>query len=426
MRRIRGLLAAGALLTVLGACAPGTGTSGDDTGQSSAKKLTYVYFTDGPDEKATRGLIAEYEKKTGVKVDLQVVPYDSLEQKLQARLSGGNAPDVARLSGIDPFRDDLLNLDKFQKSTLDGQFIDGAKGYVTGKDGGLVAVPSDLTMNGPLINVDQFRKAGVPLPDEKKPWTWDQMVAAAAKVKKANKTQYSIAMDVSGHRFATMLSEYGVNYFSGDGKQVGFDPAKTTAAIKRFASLNASGAMPSDLWLQAGSKYKGANEIFLAKQVPVYISGNWQVSAFAESAKFNWAVAPNPCQARCGGYPGGKFMVGFKQSHHQKLAADFIAFMNSKHAQQTLAQQANFIPTRKDLLASGVQYPSRGKDMGVYLDEVKRTPTDTYPSSYSPAFAATADAVVAELSKVLAHKETPAQATTAIRTAAGKALKDAQ
>ncbi|MGA8113644.1 MAG: extracellular solute-binding protein [Actinocatenispora sp.] len=426
MRHIRGLVAAGAAIALLGACAPGGGSSGGQADQSGDKKLTYLYFTDGPDEQATKGLIAEYEKKTGVKVDLQTVPYDSLEQKLQARLSGDNAPDVARLSGIDPFRDDLLDLTKFQKKALDGQFLDGAKSYVSGGDGGMVAVPSDLTMNGPLINVDQFKKAGVALPDEKKPWTWDQMVAAAEKVKKANHTQYSIAMDVSGHRFATMLSEYGVNYFTGDGKGVDFDAAKTTAAVKRFAALNASNAMPKDLWLQAGTKYKGANEIFLAKQVPIYISGNWQVSEFAKSAKFDWAAAPNPCQARCGGYPGGKFMVSFKESHHQKLAAGFIAFMNSRHAQETLAKQANFMPTRKDLLDSGVQYPSRAADMKVFFDEVDRTPTDTYASAYSPAFAASADAVVAELAKVLAHKETPAQATAAIRAAAQKALKDAQ
>ncbi len=427
MRRHVTLFAtAAATAIVLTACSPGTSSDDSTDQQSSDKKLTYVYFTDGPDEQATRNLIAGFEKETGAKVDLQIVPFDNLEQQLQARLSSGNAPDVARLNSIDAFRDDLLDLNKFQKSALDGQFIDGANAYIKGEGGSLLAVPSDLTMNGPLINVDQFKKANVALPDPKKPWTWDEMIAAAKKVQQANKTEFAIAMDVSGHRFATMLSEFGTTYFTGDGKQVALDKAKATAAVTQFAELNKSGAMPKDVWLQAGAKYKGANDVFLAQQVPVYISGNWQVSAFAKSAEFTWAAAPDPCQDRCGGFPGGKFMVSFKQSKHQELAAQFIAWMNSASSQRQMCQQAAFLPTRKDLIASGITYPSRSEDMNMFLAEIARTPDDTYSNNYSPAFTAAANGARDELAKVLAGKDTPAAAVDAMRAAAQKALEAVQ
>lgn len=425
MRRILAFCLTTCLATSsLAACAPGTTSGGGNEQQVDDKTLTYLYFTDGPDEQATRSLIADYEKKSGVKVDLQIVPFDNLEQRLQARLSGGNAPDVARLTDISPFRGDLLDLNKFQKAALDGQFIDGANGYITGPGGELLAVPSDLTMNGPLVNVDQFKKAGVSLPDVAEPWKWDEMVAAAEKVQKANKTQYAIAMDVSGHRFSTMLSQFGTAFFDADGTAVGLDTQKATAAVTRFADLNASGVMPADLWLQAGSKYKAANEVFLAQQTPVYFSGNWQVSAFAKDATFTWAAAPNPCQETCGGFPGGKFMVSFKQSKRQQAAADFIAHMNSKESQERLAREANFLPTRKDLISSGVTYPQRDADMKVFLADVSRTPPQAFASAYSPAFAATAKATVDALGKVLAKSQTPEQAVEAITAAAEKALKD--
>ena len=424
MRRHPPILAAAAVAAaLLVACSPGASSSDTTSGtkQADDKKITYVYFTDGPDEQATRGLIADFEKQTGAQVDLQIVPFANLEQQLQARLSGGNAPDVARLSNIDPFRADLLDLSKFEKSALDGKFIDGAKSYITGKDGALLAVPSDLTMNGPLINVDQFSKANVALPDPKKPWTWTEMIDAAKKVQKANKTEFAIAMDVSGHRFATMLSEYGTTYFTEDGK-VALDKTKATAAVKQFADLNAAGAMPRDVWLQAGAKYKGANDVFLAQQVPVYISGNWQVSAFNKAAKFSWKVAPDACQERCGGYPGGKFMVSFAKSQHQKLAAQFIAWMNSADSQKKMCQQAAFLPTRKDLLDSGIEYPTRSADMNVFLGEIKATPADTYANVYNPAFSGAANAARDELAKVLAGKESPEAAVDAMRAAAQKAL----
>jgi alpha-1,4-digalacturonate transport system substrate-binding protein len=422
MRRHPVKLAVAALTAgLLAACSPGNSADSGNAQQANDKKLTYVYFTDGPDEQATRNLIADFEKQNGATVDLQIVPFANLEQQLQARLSGDNAPDVARLSDIDPFRDDLLDLNAFEKNALDGQFIDGAKAYTTGKDGGLVAVPSDLTMNGPLINVDQFKKANVPLPDPTKPWTWTELIDTAKKVQQANKTQYAIAMDVSGHRFATMLSQYGTTYFTTDGK-VALDKGKATAAVKQFADLNAAGVMPKDVWLQAGSKYKGANEIFLAQQVPVYISGNWQVSAFDKSARFAWQAAPNPCQDRCGGFPGGKFMVSFKKSKHQALAAKFIAWMNSAESQKKMCQQAAFLPTRKDLIASGIDYPTRGADMNVFLGGIKQTPADTYANVYNSAFSAAANGARDELAKVLAGKESPDAAVEAMRAAAQKAL----
>ncbi|MGP3970412.1 ABC transporter substrate-binding protein [Streptomyces sp. 6N223] len=412
-----------AALTGLAACAPGGG-SDDEVEQEDDGTLSYLYFTDGPDEQATRDLIAEYEQQTGVKVDLEVVPFDNLEQRLQARLSGGNAPDVARLTNITPFRGDLLDLGQFEEKALDDVFLDGADSYVTGPGGELLAVPSDLTMNGPLVNVDQFEAAGVPLPSPDEPWTWDEMVAAAEEVQQAGDTQYAVAMDVSGHRFSTMLSQYGTGFFDAGGTEVALDVDKATAAIERFAELNDSGAMPADLWIGAGTRYEGANEIFLAEQVPVYLSGNWQVSAFDADAAFDWRAVPNPCQEECGGFPGGKFMVSFEQSPRQETAADFIAFMNSRDSQERLGQDANFLPTRKDLIDSGLTYPTRDADMGVFLDDVQRTPEAAYGTAFSPGFDAVADATVLELSKVLAGESSPREAAEAMLAAAEEAVEE--
>ncbi|GAB3710328.1 ABC transporter substrate-binding protein [Mariniluteicoccus flavus] len=419
-----GALAVAGAMT-MSACAPGGSTDEPKQQAPEDKNLTYLYFTDGPDEQATRNLVKKFEEKSGAKVTIEIVPFANIETQLQARLAGGNAPDVARLAALTPFKNDLLDLSQTQKAALDGQFLQGAD-PITHNGAELIAVPSDLTMNGPMVNVEQFKKAGVEPPTKEKPWkSWDEMAEAAKKVKDANKTEYALAMDVSGHRVSTMFSQYGTTLFSADGKSVAFDPAKGAEAIKKFNDLNQSGAMPKDLFIQSGSKYKAANEIFLAQQAPVYISGNWQVAAFAKSAKFEWKAVPNPCQVECGGFPGGKFMAAFKQSKRQKLAAEFIAFMNSKESQEQMSAEANFLPTRKDLITGGVKYTSRADDMKVFLDDVSKTPEAAFASSYSPAFSAGAKSIQNELSAVLAGKGTPEGAAANIKAGAEKALKDA-
>ncbi|TCO54941.1 ABC transporter substrate-binding protein [Actinocrispum wychmicini] len=407
-------------LLVLGACSPGTTDEGAKPSTSGPNQLTYLYFTDGPDEQTTRDLIKQFEQQTGSTVELQIVPFSGLDQQLQARISANNAPDVARESTLTGFRDALLDLNKAGQD-IGGQYLDETQQYVHGKNGELLALPSDLTMNGPFVNLDQFAKAGVTPPTPDKPWTWDELVTNAKKVQQANGTPFAIAYDKSGHRVAGMINQFGTNIYGSDGK-VQLDPAKTARAVQLFVDLTKQNVMSQDFWIESGTKYKGGNDIFLAGDAPVYFSGNWQVSQFVKAAKFKWAAIANPCADRCGGYPGGKFMMAFKQSKNPQLAAKFVAFMNSREAQTKYAKESQFLPTRKDLVAEGVQYPQRAEDMAVFLADVKRTNPDSYASTYSVGFSPTATAIVKELANAIAGKQSVADTVNNIRAAAEKNL----
>jgi alpha-1,4-digalacturonate transport system substrate-binding protein len=414
MRRTLIAVATIGLLGALAACAPGPVASPSGGGNGAApsggtidystfkgKKITYLYFTDGPDEAATRALLKEFEAKSGGTVDLQIIPYADLQQSLQARLSGGNAPDVARLSDIEPFKGDLLDLHGYLGKDYEKEFQAGPTKSVL-RDGKMLGVPNDLTMNGPFINVDQFKKAGVEVPT--KGWKWEELVAAARKVQQANGTEAGIAIDKSPHRLSTVLSEYGTTYV-GSGLKSTLDDTKGTAAVNLLLGLIKDGTMSRDFWIESGSKYKGANDMFLAGQAPVYISGNWQVAQFATAAKFAWATVPNPCAERCGGFPGGKFTVAFQGSKEQSMAAALVQFLNSKESQEKMDQQSMWLPTRNDLVKSGVQYPSRTEDMKVFIGDVEKTPEDTYDAVASPAFGACGTPLIKEFAKAVAGQQ---------------------
>ncbi|WP_240687180.1 extracellular solute-binding protein [Amycolatopsis suaedae] len=405
---------AAAVVLLLGGCAPG---SSDPTAgrEPTPGRLSYVYFTDGPDEQVTRSLIAEYEKTRGVRVDLQIVPFSELQQQLQARLASGNAPDVARVHNLGAYRGELADL-----GPIGGEFLDQAQQAIRGPGGETLAVPSDLTMNGPLVNTDQFARAGVALPPPDRPWTWDELLANARRVQQAVGAPHAIAFDKSGHRLAGLFSQFGTTYF-GPGGGVAFDPVKAERAVRLFVDLNQQGLMYKDFWIESGTKYRGANEIFLRQDAPVYFSGNWQVSQLAKSAKFGWAAIPNPCAQRCGGYPGGKFMIVFNQSPNQRAAAEFVAFMNSRAAQERYAREAKFLPTRKDLIASGVSYPDHGADMAVFLGDVARTDPDAFADNYHPAFDTAARAAVKEFAAAIAGQQSAADTVERIRAEAAEA-----
>jgi alpha-1,4-digalacturonate transport system substrate-binding protein len=413
-----------------GTAAPDTAATDTAAGESGSdfdfsayagETVTYVYFTDGaPDEEATRAAIATFTEETGVEVDLQIVPFADLETTLQAQLSGGDVPDVARVSNWRPFVGDVVDMNEMFGADYSDQFLAGQVATALGDNGEFLAVPSDITMNGPFINVDAFNEAGVEIPTE---WTWDELIEAAKQVQEANDMEFAVAIDKSGHRVSTVLSQFGTTLLGPDG--VTLDPAMAEAAITTLTDLMAEDAMSADFWLESGSRYAGANEMFLAEAVPVYISGNWQVGQFAENAAFEWAAVPNPCAERCGGFPGGKYMVAFSGSDNPELAAAFVEWMNRTENQQQISEGASWLPTRNDLIESGLTYTSRSEDMAVFLADIAATPDDTYLSLASPAFNAAATAVVEEIALVVAGEEDVPTAVENIIARSEQGLEDA-
>ena len=409
-RTLRGLTAATAVGLALAACAPGGGqeeaqpTETDIAAEDFAgESMTYVYFTDGPDEKATRDLIAAFEKEYDVKVNLEILPYSDLITSVQARLAGDNAPDVIRTADLSPFREDLLDLAPFLGKEYVDEFVPAHASSVATEDGQMLGVPSDLTLNGPFVNVDMFKAAGVPLPSVDKPWTWGEMIAAGRAVKEATGAPYAFAMDKSGGRVSTVLSQYGTQLV--DKGTMSLDADKAAAALQPLVDMMADDSMPRDLWLGSGSKYKSANEFFLAGNVPIYLSGNWQVAQFEENAPFEWAAAPNPCEEECGGFPGGKYMVAFKSSPNPALSAFFLEYMNNAENQTAFVTQSGNLPTRADLTDAGLTYPSRQADMDVFLADLARTPEERSYANSDPAFSGAATALIAELDKVVAGEK---------------------
>ena len=422
-------LCAVVLATSLSACAPGSPQSDAapsapasvDFNSFKGQTLTYVYFTDGPDEQATKDMIAKFEAATGAKVNLQIVPFANLATSLQARLSAGNAPEVARVTDWHPYADKEVDFKQYFGSSYPSEFASGAAATAMDSAGHMLAVPSDVTINGPMINVDAFKKAGVSVPTK---WTWDELIADAKKVAAANNMPYAFAIDKSGNRLSTILSQFGTVMIGPDGKNA-LDKDKAAKALTFFTDLVKSNVSPKDFWLGSGSKYTGANEIFLAGQVPVYLSGPWQVGAFAKSATFNWAAAPNACQERCGGFPGGKFMIAFKDSKNPALAAAFVQWMNRSENQRDVDKTAYWLPTRKDLTDSGVEYASRQSDMSSFLSQINATPSDTWTDANSPAFTASATALISETDKVVAGQQDVRTAVENISAAIDKAIKAA-
>ncbi len=342
------------------------------------KEITYYFYNDSQAElDTTKSQIADFEKLTGATVKLDVIPFTSLDTQLQARLAAGNAPDVARLNNPGLYIKDSLDLEKYLGRNYAKEFLKGSTLQVTHPTTKkLIGVPYDLTVNGPFINVDMFKKAGVAVPTS---WNWAQLVEAGKKVQKATGSEYAFAIDKSGHRVSTAMSHFGA--FMVDKNQKNVLPlSKTRAekAIKIITDLYKADQAPRDLWIGTGTKYSSPTAIFLAQQTPIFFSGNWQVASLNKDAKFDFAAVPNPKEINGGGWPGGKFLTAFNASKNPDLAAFFLRYLADTAQMEQMDKNAFWLPTRVDLVAQGVKYATRSADMSVFQADAAKTPAAAY------------------------------------------------
>lgn len=342
------------------------------------KEITYYFYNDSQQELDTTKLqITRFEKLTGAKVKLDVIPYTSLDTQLQARLAAGNAPDVARLNNPGLYIKDSLDLEKYHGRKYAAEFLKGSTLQVTHPTTKkLIGVPYDLTVNGPFINVDMFKKAGVAVPTS---WNWDALVAAGKKVQKATGSEYAFAIDKSGHRVATAMSHFGAYMVDKNQRNVlPISKFRAEKAVKIITDLYKADLAPRDQWVGTGTKYASPTAIFLAQQTPIFFSGNWQVASLAKDAKFDFAAVPNPRERYAGGWPGGKFLVAFNASKTPDLAAFFLRYLADTEQMEEMDKAAFWLPTRVDLVSQGVKYATRSADMAVFQNDAANTPAAAY------------------------------------------------
>ncbi|GGP51504.1 extracellular solute-binding protein [Streptomyces abikoensis] len=96
----RGLIAATgvvAMMVSVAACGSSDSDKGSADGGSKGKSLT-VWFMDGSNPPGwTKAVQAEFEQKTGAKLNVQVQKWDGIQQKLTTALSESSPPDVVEI-----------------------------------------------------------------------------------------------------------------------------------------------------------------------------------------------------------------------------------------------------------------------------------------------------------------------------------------
>ncbi|GAA1519387.1 sugar ABC transporter substrate-binding protein [Streptomyces albidochromogenes] len=360
MRRIRAA-AAIAIVTSLTIAATGCGGGEGGTGGASPKTLTYWASNQAPsveaDKKILTAELKKFEKRTGIKVKLEVVPWSDLLTRILAATTSGQGPDVLNIGNTwsaslqatgallpwdDAAFDKIGGRDRFSEAAV-------ASAGVEGKDP--AAVPLYSLSYALYYNKRMFEDAGV----EKPPATWDELVATGKKLSKGGK--WALGAEGSNlsnniHQIFALGQQHGSDFFDASGKP-DFTSDANVAAVKQYVDF-----MAKDKIIAPGNAEYAQNQSlqdFARGKTAMVL---WQAAASTFAAHGmkpdDWGVAPVPVPS---GAPGGGRQVNsmvaginmavFKNSKNLDGATEFVKFMTSDEEQKILNDSYGSIPPVK-------------------------------------------------------------------------------
>ncbi|MFI5713560.1 ABC transporter substrate-binding protein [Kribbella sp. NPDC051620] len=393
-------------LAVLAVAASITSCGGSGEPSSSASTVTVWMYPVIGDQQAGDAYWAQVEKdfeaaNSGTDLKIEQQPWAERDQKLATAFSGGKGPDVVVLNPdqIPQYvkNGSLAPVDKVIEPAR-SNFLPGALNALT-VDGKIYAAPIYHTVTTTIYNKKLLDKAGITTP----PQTWDEIKAAAPKLKAAGVAtlDYSASPSATMNlNFYPLLWQAGGSVFSEDGKKATFNEAPGVEALTFLTGLYNDGAIPKGALTNAN----------LVADAPL---GKQQVAmgfantlADAKTVETTWGAGnvivglPLKDKKQVGfGLPGG---LGVNAASKNVAGAEkFLSFMIDPKQVVSLGTASGYLSPRTD-----AKVPAKDAEAGKFAEALQYA----FPGQPNPAARQVNALLAVELQAALTGKKTPQQA----------------
>ncbi|WP_333773100.1 ABC transporter substrate-binding protein [Streptomyces sp. IBSBF 3136] len=366
MRSIRAAAVGAVTMSLaLAATACGGGSSSGGGSNDSPKTLTYWASNQGAsiaiDKKVLQPELDKFQKQTGIKVKLEVVPWSDLLTRILTATTSGQGPDVLNIgntwSASLQATGALLPWDakNFDKIGGKDRFVDSALGSTGAQGKDPAAVPLYSMAYALYYNKQIFADAGISKP----PATWDELIADGKKIKAKGKNVLGAEgsnLSENIHHVFVFAKQHGADFFTADGKP-DFTNPKVVEAVKQYVDLMAKDkVIPTNdaeyAQNQSVSDFAKGKQAMLLWQSA---AANLKSQGMSDGA---YGIAPVPVRS---GAPGtgaqtnsmvaGINIAVFKNSHNLGGATKFVKFMTSDAEQKILNTAYTSIPPVKSAQA---------------------------------------------------------------------------
>ena len=355
------------LFTVLAVSATAACSGGGDstpTNAGSAKTLTYWASNQGTSLENDKAVLTpelkKFEQQSGIKVNLQVIGWPDLLNKILGATTSGQGPDVLNIGNtwaaslqatgaFMPFDAKALTAIGGQEKFVPASF---ATGGVVGKP--VTSVPLYGLVYGLYYNKKMFADAGL-----KPPTTWQELQAVAKKLTDPAKKQYGMVLEGGSYtesvHFAFIFGrQNGGQPFDAAGKPT-FTSDGMVNGVKQYVDLVGKDKVvnPSNVQYKNGPEAPG--DFAKGKAAMLMSQNNADNTLQADgmkSSEYGVVAIPAPSPLPAGGKDVASFVAGinlsiFKNTKNQDGALKLVKFLTSTQEQAILDKPFTALPVVK-------------------------------------------------------------------------------
>ncbi|HEY1486207.1 MAG TPA: sugar ABC transporter substrate-binding protein [Micromonosporaceae bacterium] len=348
-------MAATLVVSALTAC----GSSGKSSDATSGVTLTYWASNQGTslanDKAVLQPELDKFKAQTGITVNVEVVGWADLLNRILAATTSGQGPDVFNIGNTwSPSLQAtgaLLPFDGTNMAAIGGKdrFLSGSLSATGAVGKAPTAVPIYSLAYALYYNKKEFAAAGITSP----PATWDDLVADGKRLTTGK--QWGLALEAGSptesiHNVFVLSQQYGGGFFDSSGKPT-FNTPQNVAAIQRYLNF-----MGTDKIVDPSDAQYSTNQ-----SITDFASGKaamimWQaadssIKQHGMSAD-DYGVVPVPFEtpAPSGSQHIDSMVAGINlavmaNTKHKAAALQFVKFMTSDSEQITLNKAYSSLPT---------------------------------------------------------------------------------
>lgn len=374
-----------------------SGCGGSDSAQEEhpdSIKIWYYEEDNGAQGKAWKQAIADFQKKTGIKVNFEKKTFEQIRQNASQILNSDDAPDVMEYNkgnataGLLSSQGLLSNLNDYVKQYQWNKKITGSlavpgrydeKGVMGSGDWyGITTYGEEVIM---YYNKDMFDKYGIAIPK-----TMSELEQAMQKFKDNGVTALSegVAEYPLQHLWWQLVLQKAdqrlINAYQRYNGKVDWQGPAMTYATDTIKDWVNKGYISKD---STGLKAEDAGQNFMKGTYPMLFSGSWWFGRFqSDIPNVNWEVGLFPETKKIPGGSGNIWVIP-ERSKKKDAAAKFIDMTLSKENQNLMGNSGGLPiaadpaqindPKSKELIA-GFNQVIKDDRLGYYPD----WPTSTF------------------------------------------------
>ncbi|MDX6256670.1 MAG: multiple sugar transport system substrate-binding protein [Frankiales bacterium] len=301
----------------------------------------------GDEGKLFPALVKQFTASTGIKVKVESIPWDNVNDKLTTAVASGNGPDVLQvgLSNLATFKaagalkDLTSELPKYPHLASDN-FVSSLTNEKLNPDGHVVNVPWVADTRVLFYRSDLLTKAGIAAP----PSTWTDLHADAVKLAAAGgKGKYGYYIPQWDQALPNIFTWQAGGEIQDSSGKVTFASAAAKTATDFYESFYADKLVPTNADFDQ-------TQGFVSGAAPMLVSGPYLEKAINDAApqlKGKWSVAPLPAGQSNISVVAGSSLGVWKNSKNLEADLQLLDYLDTPSTQVAWFKAANELPSTK-------------------------------------------------------------------------------